>query len=139
MNKFMKNISSIARCAILYREENLKETGLTGYQFPYVLEINRNPGITQEQIANNLHVNPSTVTRQLSLMEKNGFIKRKRSEKDKRIMEVYITEKMEGLLPEVYKVFNDWRNLLTEGLTEEEMKILETLLERLARQGEELL
>lgn len=53
---FMKNISAIARCATLYSDAQLTEVGLNGYQAPYVPEICAAPGITQEQIAQRLHV-----------------------------------------------------------------------------------
>ncbi len=137
--KFMKNISTIARCAILYRGSRLENTGLSGYQLPYVMEISKKPGITQEQIASELHVNPSTVTRQLSLMEKDGFIERIRNSEDKRILEVYPTEKMEKVFPEVKSVFRNWRDSLTEELSNEEKDLLEELLEKLARRAEDLI
>jgi len=70
----MKNISTIARCATLYRDQQLTEIGLNGYQAPYVPEICAAPGIAQEQLAQQLHVNRSSVTRQLMLLEENGFI-----------------------------------------------------------------
>lgn len=134
----MKNISTIARCATLYRDTHLTEIGLNGYQAPYVPEICAAPGITQEQLAQRLHVNKSSVTRQLMLLEENRFITRRRSTDDRRAVEVYPTKKMEAALPIVRDTFLRWRMALTEGLTAEELELLETLLERLADRAQEI-
>lgn len=134
----MRSISTIARCATLFRDENLACLGLNGYQAPYVPVICAEPGITQEQLAQRLHVNRSSVTRQLTLLEEGGFILRQRSEKDRRAMHVYPTQRMREALPEVLGTFVRWREALTEGLTQEELCTLETLLDRLAGRAEEI-
>ena len=132
----MRNINTISRCASLYRDAKLMETGLNGYQAPYVPEICAAPGITQEQLAQRLHVNRSSVTRQLALLEENGFILRRRNQEDRRAVEVYPTKRMEEALPVVKDTFRRWRKELTEGMTEEELELLESLLERLAIRAE---
>ena len=134
----MKSINTISRCATLYRDENLAGTGLNGYQAPYVPEICAAPGITQDQLAQRLHVNRSTVTRQLALLEENGFIQRRRSASDRRAIEVYPTEKMRLALPVVYDTMRQWRALLTQGLTPAELETLEEMLERLANRAGEI-
>lgn len=134
----MKNINIIARCATLYRDKTLLDCGLNGYQAPYVPEICRSPGIAQDQLAQRLHVNRSSVTRQLALLEENGFITRVRSQADSRAMEVYPTEKMQQALPLVQGAFHTWRGMLTEGFTPQELETLELLLERLAHKAEEV-
>ena len=128
----MKSINTISRCAVLYRDEILADTGLNGYQAPYVPEICAAPGITQDQLAQRLHVNRSSVTRQLALLEEGGFIRRRRSETDRRTIEVFPTEKMLAALPVVRDTMHRWRALLTEGFTPEELETLEALLDRLA-------
>ena len=91
-----------------------------------------------EQLAQRLHVNRSSITRQLALLEENGFILRQRSTEDRRSIEVYPTNKMVEALPIVRDTFRRWRMELTKGLTEEELELLETLLERLANRAEEI-
>lgn len=43
---------------------------------------------------------------------------------------------MERALPVVRDTFRRWRLALTEGMTEEELELLESLLERLANRAE---
>jgi DNA-binding MarR family transcriptional regulator len=132
----MKYISTTSRCAILYRSERLLGSGLNGYQSGYILNICRKPGITQDQLAQQLHVNRSNVTRQLALLEENGFVGRSQSESDKRSIEVYPTKKAVATMPIVQNVLYEWNDYLTEDFTEEEKKCFISLLERVAHKAE---
>ncbi len=131
-----RSIMIISRCTNLYRDKKLTECGISGYQAPYIPEICKNPGITQDQLAHNLHVNRSSVTRQLTILENNGFVTRQRSAADRRSVEVYPTEKSIEILPKVRASFTDWRQKLTEGLSEEQQEMLETLLDELSKKAE---
>lgn len=135
----VRNIGMVARCTNRYREKFLEGTGMNGPQVTYVLEICRSPGIAQDQLAQRLHVNPSTVTRQLGALEENGYITRQRSQDDRRVVEVYPTDKMNEMLPRVRGIFADWREILAQGLTEAELETLAELMQRLARNAEDAL
>lgn len=128
----MKYISAIYRCANLYRDEHFAGSGLRGCQVGYILDISNNPGITQEQLAQVLHVNRSNVTRQLALLEENGFVTRRQSEADKRATEVYPTEKTADVLPAVKAVLRQFNEYLAEGFTDDEKALFIGLLERAA-------
>ncbi len=138
MERFMKHISTIFRCAVCYRSKRLENIGINGCQTSYVMHICKNPGITQEQLTQQIHVNRSSVTRQLAFLEENGFITRKRCETDRRTIEVYPTEKMTAAFPIVQQVLKDWKNALTEGLSPQEKEQIEVLTEHLARRAKEL-
>ena len=133
-----KSIMIISRCTALYRDKYLSEYGLSGYQAPYLPAVCNHPGITQDQIAQELHVNRSSVTRQLTLLEENGYITRKRRETDRRAVEVYPTEKGLAILPTVRESFHSWWQKLTDGLSAEQLELLETLLDTLSRKAEEI-
>ena len=135
----MHNITTISRCAVLYRDQRLRQWNLTGWQAPYLPLVCENPGITQDQLALRLRVNPSNVTRQLALLEQNGYITRRRSESDRRTVEVYPTEKAQQILEPVREVFRSWREELFCGLDASERQLLEELMERLARRSEAIL
>lgn len=134
----MRYIATIARCATLYHDERLKRVGLSPYQSPYIPVVCRCPGIMQDQIARELHVHCSSVTRQLAALEAAGFVTRRRSSDDRRAVEVYPTEKACKVLPAVREGRQRWRALLLEGLSETEKKALDTQLANLAQRAEEL-
>ena len=134
----MKNISTVARCASLYRSKRLEAAGITGYQASYIPEICAEPGLSQDKLAQILYVTPSSVTRQLAMLEENGFITRKRSATDKRTIEVYPTEICRQIMPLIREALIDWKRELTEGMSEEELNTLTELMEKLAKRAKEI-
>ncbi|MGE5632188.1 MAG: MarR family winged helix-turn-helix transcriptional regulator [Caulobacteraceae bacterium] len=130
MEALMKYIGRTWRCAILYRNGKLEQEGLNGYQHSYIIKICQNPGISQEQLAQMIYINKSNVTRQLALLEQNGFIRRSLSEKDKRVMQVFPTQKALDIYPKVHNLLVEWNTYLTEDFTGEELSLLQSMLER---------
>ena len=127
----MKYISIISRLSTQYRNDYLQDIHLTGYQYTYILNICRNPGISQEKLSEIIYINKSNVTRQLYSLERNGFVERRFSENDKRVMELYPTEKALEAYPKVVEVLQEWNNYLTSDFNDEEREIMSGLLEKM--------
>lgn len=138
MEALMRFVDRTARCAAIYRSERLEAEGLNGYQHTYILNICREPGISQERLAARIYVNKSNVTRQLALLEQNGFVERRPSENDKRVMEVFPTEKAHAVYPRVREVLVEWNAGLLEQFTPEEQKLLSAMMERVMGKAVEL-
>ena len=136
MDSFMKYIARITRCSNAYRDQVLSGSGLTGTQCPYLLRICRQPGISQDQLAANLYVSKSNVTRQLERMEKAGLVTRSPCPADRRVMQVFPTEEALTLQPQILAVFADWNKILTTGLDDGQQEALLALLEQLYQNPE---
>ena len=128
----MRQINMISRCEGLYRTDKLRGAELGACHHSYVLAICRNPGISQEELAKHICINKSNVTRHLSYLEEHGYVMRKQSETDRRVTLVYPTEKMEAVLPEVRKIIEEWNGYLTADLTDSELQLFRSVLERIA-------
>lgn len=135
----MKTIHHLARCSTQYRDHQLKGSGLTGYQAPYLPLICRKPGLTQDEIAQQLHVNRSSVTRQLTLLEQEGFITRQRSESDRRSIQIYPEQKLLDMMPTLKSIFHTFRSAITDQMTADEVHTLTTLLDKLSARAEQLM
>lgn len=136
MPPFMRQINITSRCAMLYRERELAGTGLAGCHTPYLLTLYRRPGITQEELAREVNVNKSTVTRQLAAMEKENYIRREPSPDDRRSMLVYPTEKAYALRDRLSEILRTWSGYLTADFTDEERETLSRLMGRVAQRAE---
>ena len=130
MTAFTKSINVLYRCAVLFRTEKLKETGLNGYQNTYISNICRNPGISQDQLSKLIYINKSNVTRQLAALEQMGFITREASPTDRRVLLVYPTQKAKDLYPYIQQILGEWNDYLTSDFTEEERVLLSSMMER---------
>lgn len=132
MPSISRYINVISRCGNMYRNERLKDTDLGTAHHTYLFTICRNPGISQERLARMIYINKSNVTRNLAVLEKNGYIERRPSEQDKRVMLVYPTQKAEDTLPKLRQIMRDWNDLVAADLTEDELEQLRDILSRIA-------
>ena len=132
MPSITRYINVISRCGGMYRNERLKGTDLGTSHHAYLFTICRTPGISQEQLAKKIYINKSNVTRNLAVLEKNGYIERRPSEQDKRVMLVYPTQKAEDTLPKLRQIMRDWNDLVAADLTEDELEQLRDILSRIA-------
>ena len=121
----------------MYRTEQLKDTELSGIHTAYILTVCRNPGISQDSLAKQICINRSNVTRQLSYLEEHGFVERKQSETDRRVLLVYPTEKAMDILPRVREVVRKWNEYLTEQFSEDELDQLQEMVGKLAEKARE--
>ncbi len=129
MPAITRGLNIIARCGNKYRGAHLKSLELTAAQAPYVLQICSRPGLSQEDLARALHVNPSNAARQLALLEAAGYVTRAPYPGDKRQLMANPTEKALASFPEIRRVNAQWQDYLTLGLSEQEKETLERLLE----------
>ena len=130
MDTLMRCINVTSRCASLKRSRELSDLGLMGNQHTYILNVCRNPGISQEGLAKKIYIHKSNVARQVALLAQGGFLKRLPSSQDKREMLLYPTDKAQNALPVIRKVLADWNRYLMEEFTGEEQAALLDMMNR---------
>ncbi|MVA23936.1 MarR family transcriptional regulator [Agrobacterium vitis] len=80
--------------ALQVRAEGL---GFSAGQFPILLELWEEQGLTQKQLLERVAVEQATMANTLSRMERDGLIERKPHPSDRRAQLVFLTDKGEGL------------------------------------------
>jgi len=131
MPELMHHITHVARCAALYRQEELASLGLKSCHASYLDAICTCPGITQDQLARRIFINKSNVARQLVILEEDGFVERRPSPDDKRAIQVFPTQKARDCLPRIAEIFRLWESFVAQDLSEEERECLVTMLEKM--------
>ena len=131
MSQIIKDMTEITRCGVQYRLDCLTPMGLKACHASYLTEICRTPGISQDGLARMICINKSNVARQAAVLEEEGFITRKPAASDKRVMELYPTQKALDLLPQISDILKKWEVCITSELTEDEIEVLSSLLARL--------
>ena len=131
MSQIIRDITEIARCGVQYRTDQLTPMGLKACHASYLTEICRCPGISQDRLAKLICINKSNVARQAAILEEEGFVTRTPSAADKRVMELYPTEKTLALLPQISKILTCWEGCITSSLTGEEIQLLSDLLAKM--------
>ena len=131
MSQLIRDITEIARSGAQYRTDRLAPMGLKACHASYLTEICGCPGISQDGLARRIYINKSNVARQATVLEEEGFIVRKPSDVDKRVMELYPTQKALDLLPQLQGILSRWEEWITQELTEEERDQLSGLLTKM--------
>ena len=121
----------------MFRSEKLREMGLGACHHSYTLTLCRMPGISQDELAREICINKSNVTRHLAALEESGYVERKPSEQDKRVTLVFPTQKAYDILPTVRGVIKEWNEYLTEGMDQEELERFALTLSRIAERARE--
>ena len=137
MSKISKDIMSIARAMRRHRNAYMAPLGLKGLHVRYLMELCDTPGISQDRLAQRLGTDKSNVTRQVAVLEEQGYLLRQPSREDKRVLCLLPTEKTLQLLPHMQKSMEQWEDQLTEELTGQEYALLQSLLEKVRQKAEE--
>jgi len=132
MSQIIRDMLEISRSGVQYRADYLAPMGLKSIHASYLTEICANPGISQDKLARLIFINKSNVARQVAILEEDGFVRRVPSAADKRVMELYPTEKTLALLPQITEILACWENCMTQDLTEEEKQQLTALLSKMS-------
>ena len=131
MSQIIRDITELTRCGAQYRLDQLSPMGLKACHASYLTEICACPGISQDGLARRICINKSNVARQAAVLEEEGFITRTPSPADKRVMELYPTQKALELLPQIQSILTRWEDCITGDLTEEEKDQISVLLARM--------
>ena len=132
MSQIIRDMLEISRCGVQYRSDNLAQFGLKSIHASYLTEICANPGISQDRLAKLIFINKSNVARQVAVLEEDGFVRRVPSAADKRVMELYPTEKTLEILPRINRMLLCWEDCITHDLSEEEKELLTALLAKMS-------
>lgn len=131
MSQIIKDMLEITRCGSQYRLDKLSPMGLKACHASYLTEICAQPSISQDQLAKLIYLNKSNVARQVVVLEEEGFITRTPSPSDKRMMQLYPTEKALALLPEISCLLSCWEDCITADLSETEKEQVSELLAKM--------
>lgn len=137
MTPLSRNINAIDRYLRQNRRRYMEPLGLKGIHAWLCVTICNTPGASQDQIVRKLWFDKSTIARQLELLESMGFVERKPSPTDKRVICVYPTQKMLEFLPGLNQAMDDTEAFLLSTLDAQEQEQLIALLRKVRKKAEE--
>lgn len=107
--------------------------GLNMAQARALLNIARDPGIRQVDLAERLEVQPITLGRLVDRLEQHGLVERRLHPQDRRAYQLYQTAKAEGYLDDILAVLLSIRDEAFAGLDEGDLERLGLILEKINR------
>ncbi len=107
------------------------ELGVRVGQDMVLLRLWKEDGLTPSELASRLRVEPGTVSKVLSRMEKADLVTRRRDPEDARSFKVYLTERGRALRVPVQSRWQEVEDRMLEELSPEERAMLHRLLSRI--------
>ncbi|WP_352400701.1 MarR family winged helix-turn-helix transcriptional regulator [Anaerotignum sp.] len=128
--------------SILYRKNQvylnaaLKTYHITASELPILLYLYHHDGVSQEELSSFLLIDKASTARGVhSLMEKE-FIRKEKDLMDRRANKIFVTEKALDQQDAILLILQRWTNFLTEGLDEQSVNVMFTILEEMIKKVE---
>jgi DNA-binding MarR family transcriptional regulator len=130
-NSIPRWVSLLYRYGQMYIGEKLKNLDIGKGQHSFLNALYKKDGLSQEELSNYLKIDKGTTAKALKKLEDQGYLIRKVNEDDRRFYQVFLTDKALAIKEEVRGVLINWRDILSDGLTEEEQQMALTILEKM--------
>lgn len=134
---FLMLNSKIFRNTQIFLDKVLKKYELSSGSIPYIFNLEKNEGITQNKLSKELGNDKAMSARTIAKLIELEFVYKKQDEKDGRAYNLYLTEKAKELIPKINEDIQSVVNLVTEDLTEDEKinttKSLKKILAKIQR------
>ena len=134
----MKSLNIISRCQFAFRAKN-SQGELNAIHHSLALAICREPGRSQDELAKDICIDKSGVARALFSLEEKGFVERKTDPENKRRTLVFPTEKLLEAIPSVRSLTAEWNELVSEGISEDEFAIFQSVLFRMEKNARKII
>lgn len=112
-------------------DDDLVDLGLTSAQLPVLHWINVTPNATAATLCRCLGTNTGSMTRMLGRLEGKGFIRRVRSQADRRVVHVELTAAGKALWPQINACMVKMLNRFLTGFQRKDLELLKSLLRRI--------
>jgi len=121
-------LHDVARLLRVDADKRARAHGMTRAQWGILIWLERQPGLSQKELAEILEVEPITVARLIDRLEARGMVERRPDPKDRRIWRLHLCSPAYSVLGEIDRQRAQMRALLTDGL---DVATIETMTEAL--------
>ena len=123
-------LNDVARLLRVEADKRARAHGMTRAQWGILIWLERQPGISQKELAELLEVEPITVARLVDRLERRGMVERRPDPRDRRIWRLHLLLPAHLVLREINQQRSDIAAILTGGIDE---NCLTIMLEALVR------
>jgi DNA-binding MarR family transcriptional regulator len=125
-------VSMIHRTHMMYLNKRMKKLDISAGQFPFLMVLSQREGITQDEIAAQVHVDKGTVARAIKKLEDNKYLYRDVDSNNRRRYLIYLTDKGKSLVPKIMAIDSEWEEFLCCSSSGNEYQQIYSILKNLA-------
>src|SRR3981081_3757042 len=95
---FLFTLGELARLVRAYADKQAARHGITRAQWAVLAKVERTEGLKQSELAEQMEMQPITLTRLIDKLCDNGWIERRGDENDRRVNRLYLRKAARPLL-----------------------------------------
>ena len=131
-NLICKYLAHISRYTHNLISARLREYNLGSGQSDMLrLLMHKGDGKNQDEISKELEIDNTTTSRTIQRLVKNGYVKKIKDEKDRRINRIYLTGKSKQVDAIVREIKKEVLEVLTDGITDDEFDAFMRVLKKM--------
>ena len=127
-------LHDVARMMRTRFDSRARAFGMTRAQWVILARLQRQPGMTQNEMAALCEVEPITVGRLVDRLETRGLLERRLDPSDRRIRRLHLLPASEPILKEIQRYKNELFREVTEGLDEATVDLVTSALLKMKSQ-----
>jgi len=117
-NDFLFLLYDVARTMRTRADQRARTRGMTRAQWVILARLERQPGITQNEMAAIVEVEPITIARLVDRLEARGLVERRADPKDRRVWRLQLTPAAAPVLREINKYRAEINEIITAGMSD---------------------
>src|SRR6266852_9314609 len=120
----------VARQMRTRADQRARTRGMTRAQWVILAHLERQPGLSQNELAAIIEVEPITIGRLIDRLEARGLVERRRDPKDRRIHRLHLKAKAAPIIREIDQCLAELEMVMVEGLERRTLDACGTALTR---------
>src|SRR5947209_4157996 len=128
---FLFTLSELARLVRAYADKQAARYGITRAQWAVLAKVERAEGMKQSELAEQMEMQPITLTRLIDRLCENGWIERRGDESDRRVNRLYLRKAARPPLGKLSGLRSELTATALEGINPTDAHRLLAQLERI--------
>ncbi|MYZ48783.1 MarR family winged helix-turn-helix transcriptional regulator [Propylenella binzhouense] len=129
---FLDELTAVNRKLRTLFDAHAKAHGLTFSRARLFLQLARQDGPTQTELADILEVEQPTMVRLIDGLEAQGLVERRAAEGDRRVKRIFLTDAARSQADEILRFTARLRNHVLHGIPEDELAVATRVLRTVA-------
>src|SRR5690242_10077173 len=126
---FLFTLGEVQRLVRAYADKEAARYGITRAQWAVLAKVERTEGMKQTELAEQMEMQPITLTRLIDKLCDNGWIERRGDENDRRVNRLYLKKAARPLLAKLAGLRSELTTTALEGISPNDAERLVSQLE----------
>jgi MarR family transcriptional regulator, transcriptional regulator for hemolysin len=128
---FLFTLGEVQRMMRAYADREAARYGITRAQWAVLAKVERNEGMKQSELAEQMEMQPITLTRLIDKLCDNGWIERRGDETDRRVNRLYLKKAARPLLGKLAGLRSELTATALEGISPQDAHRMLMQLEKI--------